>query len=90
MAARINRRHSEEVREKIRASVIIDRLHRHVEGTLEMTSTQVNAANSLLDRSVPKLSQIQHIGDPEQPLEHKVTHTMDTDAISLLNKVRGA
>lgn len=89
MAARINPRHSDEIRAKIQASVIIDRLHRHVKGKLEMSSTQVNAANSLLDRSVPKLQQIQHIGDPESPLEVKVTHTMDTDAIALLNKVRG-
>lgn len=68
MAARLNKRHSEDVRAKIQASVLIDRMHRHVMGTLDMTSTQVNAANSLLDRSVPKLSQIQHIGDENNPL----------------------
>lgn len=37
----------------------------------------------------PKLLPLQLTGDPESPIEHKVTHTMDTDAISLLNKVRG-
>lgn len=68
MAARLNPRHSQEVRDKIQASVIIDRLQKHIKGDLEMTATQVNAANSLLDRSVPKLSQIQHIGDSDQPM----------------------
>lgn len=62
MAARLNRRHSEEVRAKIQASVILDRLHKHMNGDLEMTSTQLKAAEMLLDRSVPKLQQIQHTG----------------------------
>lgn len=57
--------HSEQVRLKIQAAVLVERLHSHVMGDTEMTATQVNAANSLLDRSVPKLSQIQHVGDEE-------------------------
>jgi len=68
MAARLNPRHSEMVREKIRASVLIDRLQKHVVGEIEMTATQIAAANTLLDRSVPKLSQIQHVGDDDQPV----------------------
>ena len=72
MAARLNTRHTEEIRAKIQASVIIERMHRHVLGELEMTASQVNAANSLLDRSVPKLSQIQHSGDPDNPIQAKV------------------
>ncbi len=43
--------------------MIIERLHRHIEGELELSQTQIAAANALLDRSVPKLSQIQHVGD---------------------------
>jgi len=56
MAARINPRHSDQVRAKIQASVLIDRMHKHVMGTLELSATQVAAANSLLDRSVPKVA----------------------------------
>ena len=63
MAARLNRMHSEQVRAKIQASVLIDRLQKHVEGELELTPSQITAAQVLLDRSVPKLSQIQHVGD---------------------------
>ena len=59
MAARINRHHTEQVREKIQASVIVDRLHRHHMGELELTATQIKAGTELLDRAVPKLSQVQ-------------------------------
>ena len=89
MAARLNPHHTAMVREKIRASVIIDRLDKHINGELEMSATQIAAANALLDRSVPKLSQIQHVGDPENPIEHKMTHGMDKDAASLIERVRG-
>jgi hypothetical protein len=34
-------------------------------GELEMTATQLRAAELLLDRSVPKLAQVQHVGDEE-------------------------
>ncbi len=65
MAARINKRHSAEVRAKIQASNLIHRLQQCAMGEVELTPTQVNAINSLLDRSVPKLSQIQHVGDED-------------------------
>jgi hypothetical protein len=75
MAARINKRHSEEVRKRIQASLLVNRLHDCAMGEIELTATQVNAINSLLDRSVPKLSQIQHVGDPENPVETNLTVT---------------
>jgi hypothetical protein len=73
MAARLSRQHSEQVRQKIQASVIIDRLTKHVNGELELSATQVAAANSLLDRSVPKLAQIQHVGDENKPVRIEVS-----------------
>lgn len=73
MAARLNRHHAEEVRQKIQASVIIDRLQKHINGELEMSATQVQAANSLLDRSVAKLSQVQHVGDEDGPIRLEAT-----------------
>ena len=69
MAARLNPRHSDEIRQKIQASVLVDRMQRCAMGELEMTKEQIACANSLLDRSVPKLQQIQHVGDSDQPLE---------------------
>lgn len=78
MAARLNRRHSEEVRQKIQASVIIERLHRVASGELEMTQQQLKASEILLDRSVPKLQAIQHSGDSENPL--RIVTIKDDDA----------
>lgn len=75
MAARLNRKHSEEIRQKIQASVIIDRFHKHCMGTLEMTSSQIKAGEALLDRSVPKLSQIQHTGGDGGPINLTFTST---------------
>lgn len=57
------RRHSDAIRQKIQAGVIVDRLQKHINGEIEMSQTQIAAANALLDRSIPKLSQIQHVGD---------------------------
>ena len=72
MAARINRMHSEQVRLKIQASVLVERMQSHALGEVEMSMSQIAAANSLLDRSVPKLSQIQHVGDEEGgPVRHE-------------------
>lgn len=68
MAARINKRHSDAVREKIKASCLVHRLQQCGMGEIELTAVQVNAINSLLDRSVPKLSQIQHVGDADNPV----------------------
>lgn len=73
MPARLNPRHTEMVRQKIQASVLIDRLSKHVAGKLEMTPSQIRAAEILLDRSVPKLSQIQHSGDAENPVRARIT-----------------
>ena len=69
MPARLNRHHSDMVRQKIQASVILSRLHNHLMGKLELTSTQLKAAEVLLDRSVPKLAQIQHTGPDGGPVQ---------------------
>lgn len=62
MAARLNKRHSEDVRQKIQASVIVDRFRKAHLGELELSEMQYKTGLALLDRSVPKLAQIQHAG----------------------------
>jgi hypothetical protein len=75
MAARINRRHSDEVRAKIQASNLLFRLNQCAMGEIELTPTQLNAINSLLDRSVPKLQTVQHVGggEDDNPIRHSLT-----------------
>lgn len=51
-ATRLGRMHQQHVREKIRASMLVDRLEKHAEGEIELTATQVQAAKILLDKCV--------------------------------------
>ena len=52
MAARLNRRHQDAIRARIKASNIITRLQKHIDGEIELSATQVTSARILLDKSV--------------------------------------
>lgn len=73
MAARLRLRHQDEVREKIRASQLVNRLEDHVLGEVEMTSTQVSAALGLLKKCVPDLQAMQVSGDEDAPINTNLT-----------------
>jgi hypothetical protein len=45
----------EKWREKIRVSMILNRLRNHVLGRIEMSKTQIAAARLLLDKAMPSL-----------------------------------
>ncbi len=70
MAARLNPRHSDMVRTKIQASQLINRLQDHVFGEVEMSPTQLKAAEVLLRKSLPDLQALNISGE----MEH--THTL--------------
>jgi len=70
MAARIKRiTHQNDVREKIRASQLVNRLESHVLGGVEMNATQVTAALGLLRKCIPDLSVQKLVGDTDSPIE---------------------
>ena len=52
MAARLKAHHQEDVRRKIQASQIINRLQDYFMGKVELTQGQVQTAKILLDKSV--------------------------------------
>ena len=52
MAVRLNRRHQDSVREKIKTSMVLDRLEKCAEGVIELSPTQVQSAKILLDKSL--------------------------------------
>ena len=64
MAARLNPRHQDMVREKIRSSQIVKALEHHAlgENGIDMSETQVQAARILLDKCVPNLNATEHSG----------------------------
>lgn len=68
MAARLNRRHAEHVRAKIQASQLINRLQDHAHGKVEMSPTQVRAAEVCLKKALPDLASVAHTGPGGEPL----------------------
>ena len=58
MAARLRKNHQEEIRTKIQASVLVNRLMGHVEGKNQMSPSQIRAAEVLLNKSLPNLSDV--------------------------------
>mgnify|MGYP006271104549 CR=1 FL=1 len=69
MAARLRKTHQEDVRQKIQATQIVNRLTKHALGEIEMTATQVQASRILLDKSVANLSNVEHSGNPDMPVK---------------------
>lgn len=55
----IGRRHQEDVRSKIQATQIINRLYDAFTGEVELTAIQVNIAKTLLDKVLPDLKAIE-------------------------------
>ena len=55
MAARKRDWTPDVVRQKIRTSMLINRLQNHVLGRLDMTKTQIQAANILLRKTLPDM-----------------------------------
>lgn len=58
MAARLRKNHQDEVRAKIQASQLINRLTDCATGKVTLTSQQVTAIKILLDKSLPNLSDV--------------------------------
>ena len=69
MAARINKRHSEEVRARIQTSQLINVLQDHaLTGDGDMSPTRMKAIEILLRKSIPDLSAVTVSGDDDNPL----------------------
>ncbi len=80
MAARLRAYHQDEIRTKIQASQLVNRLTDHVFGKVEMSPTQVRAAEVLLKKSVPDLSAVELSGDDANPvavkmIERRIVHS---------------
>ena len=67
MAARLRLKHQDEVRAKIQASQLVNRLYGHAIGEVEMSTSQVQAAKILLDKVVSNAPTV-IAGDDESPL----------------------
>lgn len=58
MAARLRKTHQEDVRVKIQASQIVNRLYANLNGEIELTTGQIQSAKILLDKSMSNAPQL--------------------------------
>lgn len=63
MAARKRLLHDQKTREKIQTSQLINRLQNHVDGVIELSATQIRAAEILIRKTLPDLSSVEHSGE---------------------------
>lgn len=69
MAGRpMNKLHQDDVRKKIQASQLLNRLTDHAFGEVELSQSQIKAIEILLKKSLPDLSAVTIAGDDDNPL----------------------
>jgi hypothetical protein len=73
----MGRRHQDDVRSKIQASAIINRLMKAYDGEIELTAIQVNIGKTLLDKILPDLKSVEMSGDADAPLMIQVITGID-------------
>jgi hypothetical protein len=64
----IGSRHQDDVRRKIQASQLINRLTDHAFDRVELSSSQIKAIEILLKKSIPDLSSVELTGDKGNPV----------------------
>ena len=75
----MGRRHQDDVRSKIQASAIINRLMKAYDGEIELTAIQVNIGKTLLDKILPDLKSVEMSGDADAPMVMKVITGVPND-----------
>lgn len=75
----MNRLHQDDVRSKIQASQLINRLTDHAFGEVELSQSQIKAIEILLKKKLPDLSAIELSGDPDNPIKHEVIERVIVD-----------
>jgi len=69
MAARKKIFQDQNTREKIRVSYLINRLTNHIDGSVELSNTQLKAIEILLKKSLPDLSATHSTDDNSKSFE---------------------
>lgn len=73
MAARINKRHSDEVRARIQTSQLINVLQDHaLTGESDLSPTRMKAIEILLRKSIPDLSAVTLTGEDGGAIQHNL------------------
>jgi hypothetical protein len=76
MAARLNKWTPEIVRRRIQTAHIVTVLQKHIRGKLELSPTQVRAAECLLRKTLPDQSAVTHSGAIEMTTPDELTDSL--------------
>lgn len=87
MAARNRTWTPEKVRQRIQTTMLVKRLTDHVVGKVEMSATQLRAAEILLRKRLPDLSAVEHSGSVEH---RRVDELTDSEIAERLERIRAA
>ena len=87
MAARNRKGLSENTRLRIKTSMIQERLEKHILGEVEMTATQVRAAEILLNKTLPNLSAVELSGEINTGDTNSLT---ESEILARLDSLRGS
>lgn len=79
MAARIRKKHTEEIRSKIQTTQLINVLQNHALGlSEEIKPSRMKAIEILLKKALPDLQSTEITGDSDAPLGIKVVSSIDS------------
>jgi len=65
----------DEMRRRIKTTLLLKRLEDHALGEAEMTASQIRAAEVTLKKAIPDLSAVTLQGDADNPVQHSVKVT---------------
>lgn len=79
MAARLRKKHTEEIRSKIQTTQLINVLQNHALGlSEEIKPSRMKAIEILLKKALPDLQSTEITGDSDAPLGIKVVSSIDS------------
>lgn len=81
----------EKARERIKASKIIGRLIQHIDGEIDLSATQVQAARVLLNKTLPDLKAVDHTGEigAKHSVDKQTIEQATKSLVERINAVRG-
>lgn len=68
--------------DKNKIGALMTRIRKHADGELEMTSTQLKAAEIFLRKTVPDLARTEHTGKDGGAIEHKNITKSDAEILA--------
>lgn len=81
MPARLRKMHQDDVRSKIQTTQLINRLQNHALGKLALEPSQIKSIEVLIRKTLPDLSAVTLSGDPDAPIDHRVTARSEVEEL---------